>query len=522
MAHHYRSSHSYGSERDLYPGSATHYARTPDRSETQNSVAYLSFVRDETSPNGSGSSSSPRNFAAFSNETQDTPPFDAMQNVGGNMLRFSGQAVEIDLHAKVEKGFFIAPDNEWTCYRRNYFGVSCSFSLTPHHRVGNYEVETRGGIVQHASGFAMGISASVDSEKGKVVELIQHTPKRDKGPQTRPTFVALQPRPPIANTIYGNYNGVGSSALYNPVCDNHNMQPQIPTEHSFERIQFKQATANNGKRRAAQQYYHVIVTLYADMGPQADNQYVKLASRSSAALVVRGRSPGHYQDARANPRSESENGNIFGGGVQYTRIGLAEQRMLPGVPSSQSPYVYSNSYDERTYNHAHEPRQYSERDYGSSQWVDDRTGNLAMVELPATPSYSESDSQNYERQVAYTFSPTSSTHTQTYSSGQPLSTGSYTPGTAIYMPSMPTYSMSPPNSVYRDDRSNSFASNGSLASYNAGNTLSASPRPRFDRTSRDLPPPLPMQPFDRFRDIPSANGLAKEYFAPTNFGTGRV
>src|SRR6185295_14899842 len=125
--------------------------------------------------------------------------------------------------------------------------------------------------------FLLGITARV-SNSDKKIELVQHTPKRDKGPQMVPV-----PKPIRAG---GNLNlsSVGSNS-------------NIVT---FERIQFKTATANNGKRRAAQQYYVVLVDLYAQV--ENGEQY-RVATSTSAALVVRGRSPGHYADNhdRYNP-----------------------------------------------------------------------------------------------------------------------------------------------------------------------------------------------------------------------------
>ncbi|KAJ2432622.1 hypothetical protein GGF42_009548, partial [Coemansia sp. RSA 2424] len=54
------------------------------------------------------------------------------------------------------------------------------------------------------------------------------------------------------------------------------------------------ATANNGKRRAAQQYYVLTVDLLADCD---GGERCVVASAASAPIVVRGRSPGHYADA---------------------------------------------------------------------------------------------------------------------------------------------------------------------------------------------------------------------------------
>nr|CAG8511280.1 1669_t:CDS:2 [Entrophospora candida] len=118
--------------------------------------------------------------------------------------------------------------------------------------------------------FLLGISARV-SNSDKKIELVQHTPKRDKGPQMVPVPKPIRPGGNL------NLSSVGSNS-------------NIVT---FERIQFKTATANNGKRRAAQQYYVVMVDLYAQV---ENGEQFRVATSTSASLVVRGRSPGHYAD----------------------------------------------------------------------------------------------------------------------------------------------------------------------------------------------------------------------------------
>lgn len=172
-------------------------------------------------------------------------------------------------------------DNDWTCYRRNYFQVSSAFSIQgTNHGLNDVEtpclVEVE-GTYHTVQQFLLGISARV-SNSDKKIELVQHTPKRDKGPQMVPQAKAIR---------------AGGNLNLSSVGSNQNIV-------TFERVQFKTATANNGKRRAAQQYYVIIVDLYV----QCDNgEQYKVASSQSAPLVVRGRSPGHYADNhdRFNP-----------------------------------------------------------------------------------------------------------------------------------------------------------------------------------------------------------------------------
>ncbi|KAJ2766536.1 hypothetical protein IWQ56_002968, partial [Coemansia nantahalensis] len=197
---------------------------------------------------------------------------------------------------RVDRGFFLS-DRDWTCYRRNYFQVSCTFSL-----LGSSAPQTGGGakprtcvvvdngIPRTVSHFLIGISAQVSSSD-RGVELVQHTPKRDKGPQITPQPQPVRP----SDSLGSGAHDINASAA---VC--------------FERLQFKTATANNGKRRAAQQYYALEVELLAACD---DGHCVAVATSTSSPIVVRGRSPGHYADTtrRRNASSSLSSGTLTAG-----------------------------------------------------------------------------------------------------------------------------------------------------------------------------------------------------------------
>jgi meiosis-specific transcription factor NDT80 len=94
--------------------------------------------------------------------------------------------------------------------------------------------------------------------------------------------------------MYGGDSGLGGSRSFY----DWPLSPNAPaTEATFERIQFKNATANNGRRRATQQYNHLLIELFADIGAQyTGERWIKIASRMSVPMVVRGRPPGHYHN----------------------------------------------------------------------------------------------------------------------------------------------------------------------------------------------------------------------------------
>ncbi|PYH94587.1 PhoG like DNA-binding family protein [Aspergillus ellipticus CBS 707.79] len=221
------------------------------------------------------------------------------------------QSIKPEIQAKIHKGFFQV-DEKWTCYRRNYFSVSCSFSLHPWTHAPLF-VKFSEQASERILGFSMSISAIVNAQYGEVRELVQHTPKRDKQSERKPSKVALQPcqPPPLVLSHGGSSNSnqhgfsltsqsAGMPLEYNTYASA--TQPSHPpTQHTFERIQFQKATANNGKRRAQQQYYNLVVELYAEIAGSVggrEAQWIKVARRLSHPMVVRGRSPGHYKDGR--------------------------------------------------------------------------------------------------------------------------------------------------------------------------------------------------------------------------------
>ena len=211
-------------------------------------------------------------------------------------------------------------DNEWTCYRRNYFQVSGTFGFshttkmpTPMNDLslimddhqqgvavggfggGGGEIDGEHCLIECAGRqrpilrYKMGVLARVAASE-KEITLVQHTTKRDKGPQESPA-----PKPVTMSRVHPqNMNNLpGMTTTTSGMVDY--ISNEVVT---YERLQFKAATANNGKRRAAQQYFCVDLVLYAEVpGDLAGTVLlVKLAVSSSCSLVVRGRSPGHYTD----------------------------------------------------------------------------------------------------------------------------------------------------------------------------------------------------------------------------------
>lgn len=259
--------------------------------------------------------------------TADAPLFAEIEIF--HEITVDGQRITPTISARFHRGFFKV-DNKWTCYRRNYFAVTCSFSLTPSLPQNTiYYLQIPGQRPERIHNFSMAISAVVNSPENETRELVQHSPKRDKKSEKKPDRVILDPTHPYlmgsnasgpgghqGQGIYGLGPQAGTmTADYNQPFGS-TMQTDHPTQHTFRRIQFQKATANNGKRRAQQQFYNLIVELQVGILRQGQLQWIKVAQRRSDPVVVRGRSPGHYKDGKRN-RSTSmgpDSGGLGSGG----------------------------------------------------------------------------------------------------------------------------------------------------------------------------------------------------------------
>lgn len=280
-------------------------------------------------------------------------------------------------------------DNDWTCYRRNYFSLNCSYTLHPAIPTGNIHLMQHGGASPQVTGFALSIAAVVDGRDGKSIELVQHTPKRDKGPQDKPARITVAPRPPPSHGMYGGDSGHGSGSRgYDQGYGQTSSQPV--TEASFDRIQFKNATANNGKRRAAQQYYHLLIELFADVGVQQPDRWVKIATRMSAPMVVRGRSPGHYQAERRPSNASTGPGGPggTGSGGSYTPSGSASRTSgdisMSGTTSMLPSSSFGGSYDARSHHYR---------------------SNAPPVQIPMEPTLSAEEAKSIEEAPGFLYYP---------------------------------------------------------------------------------------------------------------------
>lgn len=212
-------------------------------------------------------------------------------------LRCNNETVVPEIFVKADKNLFLA-NGKWTCYRRNYISAQISFKLSPLHPGGNLFLSEAGSSDVRVR--ALAVTLTAEEDKGEPIELVQHTAKRDKGPQFDVAVVNLRPINTAANVSpYQGATNMTGPVLTKQGDDAQQASATPPaSHHTFERIQFKKATENNGQRRQPQGFYYLKVELLADI--RADGapvaNWTTVAMTKSEPMVVRGRSPGHYKD----------------------------------------------------------------------------------------------------------------------------------------------------------------------------------------------------------------------------------
>lgn len=165
---------------------------------------------------------------------------------------------------------------ELTCYRRNLW--QCSGQITLPRNI-SHIIDDQSQQVQIFE-LAASITA-IESIEGKATEIIS-IPWKSAGDEGSKSPAAP---PNIALDL-----STGQELDHNRV--------SLPV--SWKRLQFKHATANNGRRKGLQQHYVVQISL---LGKAKSGEYLKLADIQSGPVIVRGRSPRNFDSRKDVPLS---------------------------------------------------------------------------------------------------------------------------------------------------------------------------------------------------------------------------
>lgn len=189
--------------------------------------------------------------------------------------------------------FFVAEDvfrenstrrDELTCYRRNLFQINGVMILSR---------RIKGIIDEHGQQIAIykleATLTAFESIDGKSIEIIS-VPWRSTNSISTDERAGSAPKP--HNLDLSMNPELDPSVISIPI--------------SWKRLQFKHATANNGRRKGLQQHYVIQVNLVATL---ANGESMKLAEIQSPSIIVRGRSPRNF-DSRTKEVEKKADGRI--------------------------------------------------------------------------------------------------------------------------------------------------------------------------------------------------------------------
>ena len=215
------------------------------------------------------------------------------------LLDMSLRRISLNINARLHGMFFVADPPatpsfnsqtafpELTCYRRNLFQVTGSITLPRNLRYILTEIGDRLPIL----GQELQISATESVENGsvKLISVPWKTPTNNPPPvaeeksEKEPTTIPLD------------------------LMSNQDMDAEFATfPIAWKRLQFRIATANNGRRRELQQHFVVRLKLVVTL---PNGARIPVAEAKSAAIIVRGRSPRNFQSKKEQPVSGEKGSN---------------------------------------------------------------------------------------------------------------------------------------------------------------------------------------------------------------------
>lgn len=207
------------------------------------------------------------------------------------LLDYSRLQTSLNLSAQLHGMFFLA-ESPWasvaeptgapaelTCYRRNLFQITGSITLPRNLR---YIMTDRGEQLP-IQGQELSISAteSVEGNPVKIISVPWKTPPSNSAAVVEDK--AEREPPPIPLDI-----------LANPDLDSDYASFPI----AWKRLQFRIATANNGRRKELQQHFVVRLKVIATL---LNGTKVPICEAQSAPIIVRGRSPRNFQARKDLP-----------------------------------------------------------------------------------------------------------------------------------------------------------------------------------------------------------------------------
>lgn len=210
------------------------------------------------------------------------------------LLNWSLQRTALSLTAQLHGMFFMAespnsadtsaPSTELTCYRRNLFQITGSITLP---RTLRYIVTEGNRIPIVTQELTISATESAEGHHVKLISVPWKTPAvnvsstPEEKTEKEPTSIPLD------------------------TMSNQDMDADYATfPFAWKRLQFRIATANNGRRKELQQHFVVRLKVVATL---STGTKIPICEARSGAIIVRGRSPRNFQQRKDFPVGNSGN-----------------------------------------------------------------------------------------------------------------------------------------------------------------------------------------------------------------------
>ncbi|KAL1636484.1 hypothetical protein SLS56_001067 [Neofusicoccum ribis] len=210
------------------------------------------------------------------------------------ILDYAYRRTSISLSAQLRGMFFLAespwasagdnaaPPTELTCYRRNLFQITGTITLP---RTLQYIMTEQGEqIPVLAQELTISATESVEGNPVKIISVPWKTPASS----TQIVEDKTEKEPPSIPLDLSNGQELDSEYVSFPI--------------AWKRLQFRIATANNGRRKELQQHFVVRLKVMATL---SNGMRVSICEVQSGAIIVRGRSPRNFQSRKDFPIGNS-------------------------------------------------------------------------------------------------------------------------------------------------------------------------------------------------------------------------
>ncbi|KAH7323677.1 hypothetical protein BKA65DRAFT_528507 [Rhexocercosporidium sp. MPI-PUGE-AT-0058] len=204
---------------------------------------------------------------------------------------------------------------ELTCYRRNLFQISGTVVVS---RGIKGMINEQGQQVPLYD--LMATISAIESIEGKSTEIISVPWKTAAGSSSEDRAGAAPPKWPLDLSM-------------NPELD----PSLVSIPIAWKRLQFKHATANNGRRKGLQQHYVIQINLMATL-PTGES--VKLVEIQSGPIIVRGRSPRNFDSRKDVSLSERK---LDSKPRMMSDAAAPQVKVDPGVTSSSYKFYALNA-----------------------------------------------------------------------------------------------------------------------------------------------------------------------------------